>query len=81
MIKHHELKVWPRFEKALRSVAKTFEVRVNDRDFKENDTFRLNFFDPIKNEYLDKIKHPPIDGTIGFVFKIDKERVVWSILK
>ena len=80
-MKHHDLKIWPQYEKALRTGKKTFEVRNNDRNFKEGDTFRLNFFDPVKNEYMDKIKHPPIDGIIGYVLKIDHERVVWSILK
>jgi hypothetical protein len=81
MNKHHDIKCWPQFEKDLRDGTKTFEMRVNDRDYQQGDTFRLRFYDPVKSEYMDEIKHPPIDGTVGYVLKIDKERVVWSILK
>ncbi len=77
---HHEIKCWPKYEKPLRGGTKTFEVRINDRNYREGDTFRMRFFDPYTEKYLDTAKHPPIDGKIGFVFRIDQKRVVWSIL-
>jgi hypothetical protein len=37
----HELKVWPDYFDALETGAKTFEVRLNDRDFRNGDTLWL----------------------------------------
>jgi hypothetical protein len=42
----HTLKTWPEFFAALKAGSKTFEVRINDRDFKVGDILRLTFHDP-----------------------------------
>ena len=47
----HELKTWSRFWEALKEGRKTFEVRKNDRAFKEGDTLILNEWDPQAKRY------------------------------
>jgi hypothetical protein len=41
----HQLKVWPRFWDALESGKKTFELRLNDRDFRVGDILHLEEWD------------------------------------
>jgi hypothetical protein len=43
---NHELKTWPRFFEPLVAGKKTFELRENDRKFKEGDTLTLKEFIP-----------------------------------
>jgi hypothetical protein len=47
----HELKTWPEYFKALAEGRKTFEVRKNDRDFKEGDILHLREWHPRTEEY------------------------------
>lgn len=49
----HELKCWPEFFQAAWCGDKTFEMRRNDRGFKERDEIELREFDPraIGEEY------------------------------
>lgn len=42
----HELKIWPEFFELVKSGAKMFEVRENDRDFRVGDTLVLKEYDP-----------------------------------
>jgi ASC-1-like (ASCH) protein len=41
----HELKLDPQYFDAIDSNRKTFEIRLNDRDYKIGDTLRLNEWD------------------------------------
>jgi hypothetical protein len=53
----HELKTWPEYFNDVRSGRKTFELRLNDRDFQYGDTLVLKEFDPSTNRYTgDSIK-------------------------
>ncbi|MDD3029848.1 MAG: DUF3850 domain-containing protein [Alphaproteobacteria bacterium] len=47
----HELKCWPEYFQAVKSGAKTFEVRKRDRAYKEGDMLRLREYDPKTLEY------------------------------
>lgn len=47
----HALKSWPDFFEAVRTGRKTFEVRLNDRDFRVGDRLQLNEFDPETEQY------------------------------
>jgi len=42
----HALKTWPEYYKDVESGKKTFEIRKEDRPFKENDILMLQEYDP-----------------------------------
>lgn len=87
----HDLKIWPRYYAAVSTGEKTFEVRNNDRGFQKGDEVVLRYFDA---DFL--AKHPdlnaedtrkewdrlnkPLHFTVGFVFHLDAQRVVFSLL-
>lgn len=48
-MKIHELKIWPEFFDAVDSGKKKFDVRKNDRGFKEGDVLVLREFEPCEN--------------------------------
>lgn len=47
----HELKVWPEYFVALKSGAKPFEIRKDDRGFREHDLLLLREYSPGYDEY------------------------------
>jgi len=47
----HELKIWPAQFEAVASGRKTFEFRLNDRDFQEGDVLILNRFDAAEQQF------------------------------
>lgn len=51
MITVHKLKTWRSYFYAVTSGAKNFEIRKNDRDFKEGDMLILQCFDPKTETY------------------------------
>jgi hypothetical protein len=53
---HHELKTWPKYFAAIRSGAKKFEIRRNDRDFAIGDTLILQEFDPDLDAYTGQVE-------------------------
>jgi hypothetical protein len=53
----HELKTWPEFYDHLVSGRKTFELRRNDRGFRENDTLHLREYDPTTRQYTGREMH------------------------
>ena len=50
-MKVHKLKTWPKYFKGIKSGEKTFEIRKNDRDFKEGDILILEEYDPKHKAY------------------------------
>jgi hypothetical protein len=51
----HELKIWPIYFDARKDGKKTFELRVNDRDFKVGDRVLLKEWCPLKKEYTGRL--------------------------
>ena len=47
----HELKTWPEYFEKILNNEKNFEVRANDRNFKQGDILRLNEYDPEQGDY------------------------------
>lgn len=47
----HELKTWPQYFQAVWNGTKTFEVRLNDRNFEVGDMLVLLEWDPESNEW------------------------------
>ena len=76
-MKHHELKIWPVFFKQVISGRKTFEFRKDDRGFLEGDIVTLKEWDNLKKEYSGQFAQ----FKIGYVFRIDHDFVVFSMLK
>lgn len=48
----HSLKTWPGYFDDLASGKKTFELRLNDRDFKVGDTLLLHCWCPATGKYV-----------------------------
>jgi hypothetical protein len=70
----HVLKILPQHYNNVASGTKTFEIRKNDRAFQKGDSVILRAWD---NEFLG---YPNLEFTIGDVYPIDSERVVFSLL-
>lgn len=76
--KHHDLKIWPEYFERVLDGTKTFEVRLNDRDFRDGDTVTLKEFEPSKDKYTGR----EASFTIGYVSgKLINGYVVFSLLK
>lgn len=56
MSKVHCLKTWPEFYWEVIAGNKTFEIRKDDRDFKEGDMLILQEFDPEEQKYTGEMK-------------------------
>ncbi len=50
-VKRHDLKVWPKQFSAIMGDCKKYEIRVNDRDFREGDELMLQEWDPEIKSY------------------------------
>lgn len=87
----HELKIHPEFFNAVENGSKTFELRVNDREFQTGDRVKLNEWDP-ELEVTEMSALPFIrklgghtgrwhEFTIGYILPVDANRVVFSLVK
>lgn len=73
----HSVKIWPEHHVNVMDGTKTFEIRVNDRNYQKFDKIILNRWCPKRQQYLGPIsKH-----TIGDVYDIGNGRVVFSLLR
>ena len=62
--KVHSLKCWPEFFQAVKSGAKPFEIRYNDRGYQVGDWLELHEFDPETREYT---AEEPITREVTYV--------------
>ncbi len=73
----HELKIYPDFFNAVVSGKKTFEIRKNDRPFKEGDMLALNEYD--WNAYTGNSCLVYVDFIMNNPEYVKKDMVVMSI--
>lgn len=65
----HQLKTWPKYFRAIQLGEKTFEIRINDRDFKPGDILALQEFDPETQQYTGA----QINRRVGYVLESTSE--------
>lgn len=76
----HMLKTWPAPFQALVDGTKTFEVRLNDRDYKVGDWLHLVAWDPDAGKGLGVSAHAPVRYVLhGGRFGIEKDHVVMGL--
>lgn len=82
---HHNLKILPEHYNNVKNGTKTFEIRVNDRAFQKGDKVTLyKWHKDLVDKPIDWLTSegtPALNFTIGDVYSIDSERVVFSLLK
>jgi len=66
----HAVKCWPQYFAAIKSGAKTFDVRKDDRGYQVGDTLRLNEYNILTHE-LGEI----LDKEITYILRDDFEGV------
>ena len=80
--KIHELKTWRGYYAQVLYGFKTFEVRKNDRDFKEGDWLKLREWDNQLEVYTGKFLHRRIGYILhGGQFGIEKGYVVMQLVE
>jgi hypothetical protein len=74
---NHQLKTWPEYFQAAWVGDKTFEIRKNDRDFKERDEITLQEYDPKEDDYTGREIH----GMIRYLTNYEQKEgyVVFSL--
>lgn len=83
---HHNLRTWPRYFNEVVSGKKTFEMRSNDRDFREGDTVTLQEYDPVLEAHTGRELSFRIGYVLNSVQKLglpklsDEIAVVFSLL-
>lgn len=75
----HELKTWPEYYDPILRGEKTFEYRLNDRDFHVGDTLQLNRWDPQRGVYTGE----SLLCTVSFIYPVKdvnkQDRVIMAI--
>ena len=63
----HDLKTWPKYFIPIVTGIKTFEIRINDRDFKARDILHLQEYDPDTNKYTGQA----LSMQVSFIMELD----------
>jgi hypothetical protein len=69
LAKHHDLKCWPEYYQEVINGDKTFECRVNDRDFQVGDSVVLHEWDQNTSDYTGRFSQ---EYDIGYVLNLNK---------
>lgn len=78
----HELKTWSEYFNPIAKGVKNFEVRKNDRNFKENDEILLKEYNTYTSEYTGRILHRKIEYILhGGRFGIEEGYCVLGLTK
>lgn len=78
-MKIHELKTWPEYFHAVRTGIKTFELRINDRNFQIGDILKLQEWNPKTKLYTNNFIFVEITYMLEGVFNLPKDIVIMSI--
>ena len=77
----HELKIWPEYYTAMMFGNKSFEVRKNDRNYKNGDYLMLREWNPKTKEYTGRTLTRQISYILeGGSFMIEKDHVIMSLI-
>jgi hypothetical protein len=77
----HELKIHPKFYKDVLLGSKKVEIRLNDRNYQENDLLILNEFDPKTEKYTGGQVKRKVDYVLKNIDGLDPDYVVLQISK
>lgn len=77
----HELKIYPEHYKNVMLGIKKVEVRLNDRNYQENDILLLNEYDPNKQKYTGSQVIRKVDFIVKDVAGLAPDYVVMQISK
>ena len=64
----HDLKIWPEYFERVLNGRKGYELRQNDRGFREGDALILREWDPDTEEYTGRIVTAAVEVVIGEEF-------------
>jgi hypothetical protein len=80
-IKTHHLKTWPQYFQSVRSGHKTFELRIDDRDFRVRDKLVLQQWLPTQRRYTGDAIHAEITHILSLKHFLDIKGWEWSICR
>jgi len=92
-MKIHDLKIWPVYFEEILEGRKTFEIRLNDRQYHTGEKVLLREWDPTIESYMcpefniKKFREPngytgrEAQFDIGWLYDLEDGRVAFSILK
>lgn len=78
---NHELKIHPEYYNQILLGLKKVEIRLNDRNYQENDLLILNEFDPKTERYTGSQLKRKVDFIIRDVAGLDPDYVIMQISK
>ena len=78
---NHELKIYPEYYKQILLGLKKVEIRLNDRNYQENDLLILNEFDPKTERYTGSQLKRKVYFIIRDVAGLDPDYVIMQISK
>jgi ASC-1-like (ASCH) protein len=77
----HELKIHPEYYKDVLLGLKKVEIRLNDRNYQENDTLLLNEYNPNTRKYSGSQVTRKVDYIIRDVLGLNPNYVIMQISK
>ena len=80
-IKTHHLKTWPKYFQLVRSGHKTFELRIDDRDFQVGDKLTLQEWLPTQRRYTGVEIYAEITHILSLKDYSDMKGWRWSICR
>ena len=78
---NHELKIHPEYYNQILLGLKKVEIRLNDRNYQENDLLILNEFDPKTERYTGSQLKRKVDFIIRDVAGLNPDYVIMQISK